>query len=161
MTDPIPSLADALANTDAALAHLDEVIAGLGDGDLHLAHRGGGWTTSQVISHINLSVLLWAADVGRVAADPDLDFVFREEVGHDALGYGPPTVEVARRQLASTRRTVATVVPAVPQDVLDRELTIPDLGTMTVGAWTPLILGHAGGHAEQALEVLRDRGAIA
>lgn len=156
-----PEIAQALADADAALGRLDDVLAGLGDGALHLAHRNGGWTAAQVVSHINVSVLLWTAALSRVAADPELDFVLREEVGHDALGYPPPTVEIARRHLASARRTLATVVPAVGPDVLARELTIPDLGTLTVREWSPLIIGHAGGHAEQALEVLRDRGALA
>jgi hypothetical protein len=31
---------------------------------------------------------------------------------------------------------------------------------MTVADWIPLIVGHLTGHAEQALVVLRDRGAL-
>lgn len=161
MTAPTTALADALRSTDEALGGLDTALAGLGDGDLHLAHHDGGWTAAQLVSHINVSVLLWTATLARVQHDPDLTFVFREEVGHDALGYPPPRVEVARRQLDSTRRTLATCFAAVDPAVLDRELTIPDLGTLTVGAWTPPVLGHAAGHAEQALAVLRDRGALA
>ena len=106
-------------------------------------------------------MLLWTATLARVTHDPDLTFVFREEIGHDALGYPPPRIEVARRQLDSTRRTLATCVPAMDPAVLDRELEIPDLGTLTMAVWTPPVLGHAAGHAEQALEVLRDRGALA
>ena len=86
--------------------------------------------------------------------------VLREEVGHDAKGYPPPTVAAAQQHLASARRTLATVVPTITTDVLSRELTIPDLGTLSVEAWTPPILGHAAGHAQQALDVLADRGAL-
>jgi DinB superfamily len=162
MTSTVPSaVADALASTDAALGGLADVLAGLGDGALHLAHRDGGWTPAQLVSHINVSVLLWTALLSRVAHDPALSFVLREEVGHDAQGYPPPTVQVALQHLASARRTLATVVPAVPADVMSRELTIPDLGTLTVEVWTPPILGHAAGHAQQALDVLDDRGALA
>lgn len=155
-----PEIDESLASTDAALGRLDAALAGLSDGDLHLAHRDGGWTAAQLVSHINVSVLLWTAAVTRVANDPELDFLFREEVGHDALGYPPPRIETARRQLDSARRTLATCVPAVDAAVLGREVTIPDLGTLTVAAWTPPILGHAAGHAQQALDVLRDRGAL-
>lgn len=157
---PTP-IAEALHTTDAALARLDEVLAGLADGDLHLAHRNGGWTAAQLVSHINVSVLLWTAAVTRVEHDPELTFLFREEVGHDALGYPPPRIDLARRQLDSARRTLATCVPAVADTVLQRSIEIPDLGTLTVAEWTPPILGHAAGHAEQALDVLRDRGALA
>lgn len=157
---PTPEIRAALADTDAALGRLADALAGLGDGALHLAHRDGGWTPAELVSHINASVLAWTATLARVAHDPELDGVLREEVGHDLKGYPPPTVETALQHLASARRTLATVVPAIPADVLDRTLTIPDLGTYTVQDWTPPILGHAAGHAEQALDVLRDRGAI-
>jgi hypothetical protein len=160
-SSPTPTaIADALATTDAALARLDSVLAGLSDGDLHLAHRNGGWTCAQLVSHIDVSVLLWVAALARVQHDPELTFLLREEVGHDAVGYPPPTLQAARRQLASARRTLATCVPAFDAGVLQRSLEIPDLGTMTVAEWTPPILGHAAGHAEQALDVLRDRAAI-
>jgi hypothetical protein len=161
VTTSLPAELDAaLADTDAALGRLDEVLSGLGDGALHLAHRDGGWTPAQLVSHINASVLAWTATLTRVAHDPELDVVLREEVGHDLKGYPPPTVDAARRHLASARRTMATTIPPVPPEVLARVLTIPDLGTFTVEQWTPPILGHAAGHAQQALDVLADRGAL-
>ncbi|GAC1532155.1 MAG: hypothetical protein NVS3B1_25650 [Marmoricola sp.] len=160
MTDQQVSeaIGQALCEADEALHRLDDVLAKLSDGDLHRAHRGGGWTVAQVISHINMSTVLWIGNLKRLELDPELEHVFREEVGHDVVGYPPPTIELARRQLASTRRTLATAVPAVSADVLARSITIPDLGTMTIEQWTPLIIGHAAGHAEQALETMRDRG---
>lgn len=157
---PTPEITDALKVTDEALGRLDDALATLGDGDLHLAHRDGGWTAAQLVSHINMSVLLWTASIARVTHDPDIRFFFREEIGHDVIGYPPPRIEVARRQLDSARRTLATCIPAMDPAVLDREVEIPDLGTLTIGAWTPPVLGHAAGHADQALGVLRDRGAI-
>ena len=160
ITAPPTAVSAALADTDAALGRLAETLTGLGDGALHLAHRDGGWTPAELVSHINVSVLLWTAALARVAHDPELAFLLREEVGHDAKGYPPPTEQAALQHLASARRTLATVVPRIPADVLARQLTIPDLGTLTVEAWTPPILGHAAGHAQQALDVLSDRGAI-
>ena len=156
-----PALTAALDEADSALGRLADTLGALSDGALHLAHRDGGWTPAELVSHINASVLAWTATLSRLAHDAELAFVLREEVGHDLKGYPPPTVEVALQHLSSARRTLATVVPAVPEDVLARELTIPDLGTLTVEAWTPPILGHAAGHAQQALDVLRDRQAIA
>ena len=158
MTDAIST---ALQEVDAALGRLADTLSGLDDGALHLAHRDGGWTPAQLVSHINMSVLVWTATLSRLAADRELAFVLREEVGHDVKGYPPPTLALAQQHLSSARRTLATVVPAVPADVLARELTIPDLGTLTVEAWTPPILGHAAGPAQQALDVLQDRGALA
>ena len=155
-----PEITEALAATDAAIGRLDEVLAGLSDGDLHLAHRDGGWTAAQLVSHINMSVLLWTASIARVTHDSELSFVFREEIGHDVTGYPPPRIDVARRQLDSARRTLATCIPAISAEALGREVEIPDLGTLTIAAWTPPVLGHAAGHAQQALDVLRDRGAI-
>ena len=42
---PAPIL-EALAGADAALAQLDDALSQLGDGDLHRAHRDGGWTVA-------------------------------------------------------------------------------------------------------------------
>ena len=160
MTTGTSTLTQAATDVDDALSRLVGILDQVGDGDLHLATPAGGWTAAQLISHINLACLLWAGDMARLQADPDLTFFFREEVGHDVMGYPPPTVATAKRQLDSTRRSLATCLPAVEPDVQQRTVEIPDLGTMTVAEWTPLILGHAIGHVEQTVEVLRSRGAL-
>lgn len=152
--DPAP---DAAA-LDAALRRLGDAVRRITDGDLHRAHRGGGWSVAQVISHINVSTLLWLGDLQRLRTDPELRFFFREEVGHDALGYPPPTVELAVGQLAATRRTLSTCLPAVEPALLERSVEIPDLGTMTIAQWTPLIIGHLTGHADQVYGIMDDRG---
>ena len=94
---------------------------------------------------MNVATILWLGDLDRLRHDPDLRFFFREEIGHDALGYPPPTVDIALRQLDATRRTLATCLPAVDPAILERTVEIPDLGTMTVAEWTPLIAGHLVG----------------
>ena len=151
-------ITEALSLADDALQRLDTALSQLTDGYLHRAHSGGGWTIAQVVSHINVCSLLWLGDIKRLECDPDVAFFFREEVGHDLVGYPPPTIELARRQLASTRRSLATAGAAVSSAVLARVVEIPDLGTLTVQEWSPLILGHASGHVEQAFEIMRDRG---
>jgi hypothetical protein len=145
------------AKADAGMARLQEALRRLSDGDLHRAHRGGGWTVAQVVSHMNVATILWLGDLERLRHDPELRFFFREEIGHDALGYPPPTIEIACRQLDSTRRTLATCLPAVDPSILDREVEIPDLGTMLVSEWTPLIAGHLSGHVDQAFAIMTDR----
>lgn len=159
MTTPAPdTLATSVANAEQALQRLRDVVGGLGDGDLHRAHRGGGWSAAQVISHISLSAVLFLGDLQRLRDDPDLDFFFREEVGHDAVGYPPPTVEAALGRIDSTRRALATSLPAVGAEVLARRVEIPDLGTMTIGEWIPPIVGHITGHVDQIMDLLADRG---
>lgn len=152
------TITQAAADADAALAGLQDVVSQLGDGDLARAHFGGGWSVAQVLSHINVSALLWVADMQRLAVDPGLAFFFREEVGHDALGYPAPTVDIATRQIASTRRTLTAALPAISADIAARSVEIPDLGTMTVEQWTPLIVGHIVSHVEQAYDIMRNRG---
>lgn len=147
----------AAVDVDAALAGLQKVVSHLKEGDLARAHFGGGWSVAQILSHINVSVLLWVADMQRLALDPDLGFFFREEVGHDALGYPAPTVDIATRQLASTRRTLANALPAISDEIAARSVEIPDLGTMTVAEWTPLIVGHVISHVDQAYDIMRNR----
>ena len=159
-TGTVAMFADAAADADAALARLQDIVGRIGDGDLHRAHRDGGWSVAQVISHINVCAILWLGDLERLRNDAELRFFFREEIGHDALGYPPPTVEIAGRQLGSTRRTLASCVPATPADVCSRVIEIPDLGTMTIADWTPLILAHLISHTDQAVAILRDREAM-
>lgn len=160
MTDHTEMLRTAAADADAALAKLDTVLSKIGDGDLHLASPAGGWTAAQYLSHANLAAILWLGDLERLRRDPELAFFHREEVGHDVLGYPPPTVEIARSQAASTRRSVATCLPAVEPEILERSVEIPDLGTMTVAEWTPLIMGHFNHHVQDVLDTLESRGAL-
>ena len=156
-TQTPPSPAEAHQEVDAALARLQGILERIGDGDLHRAHRDGGWTVAQVVSHINVCTLMWLGDLQRLRDDPELTFFFREEIGHDLTGYPPPTAEIATRQIASTRRTLAHSLPATDEALLDRTVEIPDLGAMTIAEWTPLITGHLVGHVDQALDIMRDR----
>ena len=149
---------DAAAQADVGMARLQEALGRLSDGDLHRAHRGGGWTVAKVISHMNVATLMWLGDLERLRHDPELRFFFREEIGHDALGYPPPTIDIAVRQLGSTRRTLGTCLPAVDPAIHQRTVEIPDLGTMTVAEWMPIIAGHLSGHVDQAFAIMTDRG---
>ena len=157
MTTDTSTTTDPIADIEAGVARLEDAVGRLGDGDLHRAHSGGGWTVAQVISHITMSTLVWLADVTRLQHDPDLGFFFREEIGHDLTGYPPPTVEIAARQLASTRRTLTTAVGPASEAVADRTVEIPDLGTMTVSEWAGIIRIHTLGHVDQAFEIMHNR----
>ena len=90
-TGTVAMFADAAADADAALARLQDIVGRIGDGDLHRAHRDGGWSVAQVISHINVCAILWLGDLERLRNDAELRFFFREEIGHDLTGYLPPT----------------------------------------------------------------------
>lgn len=68
-----------------------------------------------------------------------------------------PRRSSSRRQLDGTGQTLATAGPAIPAEVLSRVVEVPDLGTLTIEEWGPLILGHAIGHVEQAFEIMRNR----
>ena len=160
MTTTTSPTATPVAELDTALARLIDVVGRLSDGDLHRAHSDGGWTVAQVISHINVCSLIWHGDLSRLRNDPELKFFYREEIGHDATGYPPPTVAIAVGQLTSTRRTLATCMPDVDEELLARTVEIPDLGTMTIIDWTPIITGHLVGHAQQAVDVLTNRNAL-
>ena len=148
------------AELDASLARLIDIVGRLSDGDLHRAHSDGGWTVAQVISHINVCTLIWLGDLTRLRKDPELRFFYREEIGHDATGYPPPTVEIALGQLASTQRTLDTCPPTVDNELAARTVEIPDLGTMTIAEWTPIITGHRASHTQQAIEILTNRNAM-
>ena len=134
------------AKADAAMARLQEALRRLDDGDLHRAHRDGGWTVAQVISHMNVATLIWLGDLERLSNDPDLRFFFREEIGHDALRL--PAADDRHRGCGSSLAPAGRWPPACPRvdpALPDRTVEIPDLGTMTVAEWTPIIAGHLSG----------------
>lgn len=155
---PPTAVTEAVASTDAALERLHTAIGTLTDGDLHRAGTGGGWTVAQVIAHINVCAVLWLGNLQRLETDPELRFFYREEIGHDAQDYPPPTIDIALGRLASTRRALSTALPATRPEVLERTVEIPDLGTKTIADWTPIIGGHLDSHVDQAFDIMRDRG---
>lgn len=61
MSDLPSEISEALSGADVALGRLDGALAQLGDGDLHRAHRGGGWSVAQVISHVNMATICAAS----------------------------------------------------------------------------------------------------
>ena len=95
------TLTDAAASVDADLARLVDTLGSITDADLHRAGVGGGWTVAQVVAaHHRLHVGV-AGQPASPRCRSRARFFFREEVGHDALGYAPPSVENALARLAA------------------------------------------------------------
>jgi len=145
---------------DETLRGVEDLLRSIDDADLHRADPGGGWTGAQVVSHMTLAGLLWIGDVQRLAVDPDLDFFFREEIGHDATGAVPPSAAEAADKIASLRRAVVSTMPTHTEEILRREVEIPTLGRKTVAEWLPIIVGHLVHHRDQLHDVLRSRGRL-
>ena len=152
---------DAAAGVDADLARLVDTLGGISDGDLHRAGVGGGWTVAQVVAHITVSTLVWLGNLRRLEADPELTFFFREEVGHDALGYAPPSVENALARLAEH--------PPHPRDLPARDVARaarahrrdPRPGHDDHrGVDADDHSAHLTSHVEQAHDILRNRGVL-
>lgn len=142
---------------EEVLTGLEELLRSITDADLHRADPGGGWTCAEVVSHVTLAGILWVGDVARLAADPELDFFFREEIGHDTTGAVPPTAEEAADKVAALRRTMLTTMAMHTPEILAREVTITTLGRMTVAEWLPIIVGHVVNHRDQLHAVLASR----
>lgn len=154
-------------SVDLALAELSDLdllatqLQNLTDGQLHLADPEGGWTVAQIVSHIQLSGQLWVAVLARVAATSDDPlFVYREELGHDAVGAPPPTVADAVGRIASVRRAVADALAAAPPPLWDRAIEVPPFGAAPLAGFVQPIVGHLTGHASQARAVLEARGVV-
>ena len=143
---------------DGLLA-FENLLRSLSDAQLHLADTEGGWTVAQIVSHIHICGLLWIADLERMRHDPEL-FMFREELGHDAVGAPPPSSEEAAKRIASLRHALDVCLPAVDPTIADKELTVTTLGKMTISQWMGPLIGHLLGHAEQARTILRARGVL-
>src|SRR5215469_7350841 len=103
---------DATAPAVQALRDLEAVLGRVSDADLHRAHPDGGWTCAQVVSHIHLSGMLLIAALERLRHRPEL-FIFREELGHDAVGATPHSAAEAAARIASLRMALDMCMPAV------------------------------------------------
>jgi hypothetical protein len=145
---------------DETLREVEDLLRTIDDADLHRAHPDGGWTGAHIVSHMTLAGLLWVGDVQRLLAEPELDFFFREEIGHDVTGALPPSAAEAADKIASLRRTVIGTMPTHTPEVLGRELEIATLGRRTVEEWIPVIVGHLAHHRDQLHDVLRSRGRL-
>ena len=143
------------------LIGFEKILRSISDADLHRAQPEGGWTVAQVVSHMHLSGLLWIADLERLRhCPPDGMFMFREELGHDAVGAPPPSAAEAADRIASLREALERCLPAADPAVLDKGMEVPPFGTLTCAEFMPLIVGHLDNHAEQAKDILRVRGAL-
>ena len=156
------TLATAARTAHDALSAFENVLRKTDDADLHRADPEGGWTVAQVVSHMHLSGLVWIADLERLRHCEGSDmFMFREELGHDAVGAPPPSSTEAADRIASLRTALDSCLPAADPAVLDKNMEVPPFGTLTCGEFLPLIIGHLEAHVEQAKAILRTRGALA
>ncbi len=151
-------LGSATTQASTALTDLEHLLASISDSDLHRAEPNGGWTCAQVVSHIHLCSLLWIADLERLRLHPEPHmFMFREELGHDALGAPPHTAAEAAARIASARVAIERSFPTVSDEVLQKTVEIPTLGTFSISDFMPIISGHLAHHVEQIRAILRSR----
>ena len=154
-------LTTAIQQAHDGLSQFEDLLRRLKDADLHRADTEGGWTVAQIVSHIHLCGLLWIADLERLRHETQTHmFMFREELGHDAVGAPPHSTEEAVNRIASLRHALDSCLPAVDPTIADTMLEVPTIGTMPVAQWMPLIIGHLLGHADQARTILRTRGVL-
>jgi hypothetical protein len=154
------TLSDIASQASATLDEFEATLRGIADSSLHQADPDGGWTVAQIVSHIHLSGMLAIAALVRLQHHDHL-FMFREEVGHDALGAPPHSAAEAANRMASLRQAIAECLPALPTVVLERTVEVPPFGTLPMSQLAPGLIQHIAGHAEQARGILRKRGALA
>jgi uncharacterized damage-inducible protein DinB len=155
-------LDSATAQAATVLTELEHLLGTISDADLHRAEPDGGWTCAQVVSHIHLCSLLWVADLERLRLHPESHmFMFREELGHDAVGAPPHSTQEAAARVGSARVTIERSFPTVSAEVLAKTIEIPTLGTFSVADFMPIISGHLAHHVGQLKAILRSRGVLA
>ena len=152
-------LAESIVPAATALGELETLLRQVSDADLHRAHPDGGWTCAQVVSHIHLSGLLWIAALERIRHQPSM-FIYREELGHDAVGAPPHSAAEAAGRIASLRTALEQCVPAADPSVAAKEIEVPPFGKFAVGAGAPVIAAHLTAHCGQVRDILEARGAL-
>ena len=158
-TSATEMLTTAVKSVHEGLLKFETLLRSLSDADLHRADTEGGWTVAQLVSHIHICGLLWIADLERMRHEPAM-FMFREELGHDAVGAPPPSAQEAAERIASLRHALDVCLPAVDPSIADKQLEVTTLGKMTVAEWMPPLIGHLLGHTDQARDILRKRGVL-
>ncbi len=158
-TSATEMLATAAASAHDGLLAFEQLLHSISDAQLHLADTEGGWTVAQIVSHIHICGLLWIADLERMRHDSEL-FIFREELGHDAVGAPPPSAAEAANRIASLRHALEVCLPAVDPTIADKQLEVTTLGKMTISQWMDPLIGHLLGHIQQALAILHARGVL-
>lgn len=140
------------------LDELEVLLRGLDDVDLHRADPEGGHSIAQVVSHIQLAGLTSIAAAERMRYRPSGQHMFREEIGHDAVGAAPPSSDEAADRIQNLRIAIEECLADLPPEVLEKQLDIPPIGVIAVEGWTLVWVGHLGQHAEQIRDILRSRG---
>lgn len=153
------ALVEATAPAIEALRELQALLGRISDADLHRAHPDGGWTCAQVVSHIHLSGLLWIAALERLRHQPSL-FMYREELGHDAVGATPYSAAEAAGRVRSLLAALERCVPAIDPGVAEHEAEVPPFGKFSVGTGAPVITAHLTAHCGQIQEILQARGVL-
>lgn len=153
------SLQELATSAAVALSAFEETLRSIPDASLHQADPDGGWTVSQIVSHMHLSGLLFIADLQRLRHHEHL-FMFREELGHDALGAPPHSATEAAERIASLRQALSDCLPDFEAAILTKTVDVPPFGKLSMEVLAPGIVGHLVAHAEQARGILKKRGAI-
>ncbi|MGH2632466.1 MAG: DinB family protein [Tepidiformaceae bacterium] len=143
----------------ATLNAFEAVLRSISDASLHQADPEGGWTVAQIVSHVHLSGILFIGDLERLRHHDQL-FMFREELGHDAIGAPPPSSAEAAARIASLRLALADCLSSADDAELAKTVEVRPFGKLTIGVLAPGIVGHLAAHAEQAGAILRKRGAV-
>lgn len=158
-TNATEMLTAAASSAHDGLFAFEKLLRSISDTQLHLADTEGGWTVAQIVSHIHICGLLWIADLERMRHDSEL-FMFREELGHDAVGAPPPSAEEAANRIASLRHALDVCLPTVDPTIVDKQLEVTTLGKMTISQWMDPLIGHLLGHTQQARAILHARGVL-
>ena len=152
----LQALAD---SATAVLSSFEDTLRSITDASLHQADPEGGWTVAQIVSHVHLSGILFIGDLERLRHHDHL-FMFREELGHDAVGAPPPSATEAAARMASLGIALSDCLGSGDDAELAKTVDVPPFGVLTMGVLAPGIIAHLAGHAEQARAILRKRGAI-
>ena len=153
------SFQELATDATATLTSFEETLRSVSDASLHQADPDGGWTVSQIVSHMHLSGLLFIADLQRLRHHQHL-FMFREELGHDAMGATPHSAAEAAQRMASLRQALSDCLPDFEATILAKTVEVPPFGKLSMEVLAPGIVGHLVAHAEQARGILRKRGTI-
>jgi DinB superfamily len=142
-----------------APAELREAVQGLTDKQLDTPYRDGGWTVRQVVhhlpdSHINAYIRFRNAATAKGAmpvAQP-----YDEAVWAELADAKTAPVQVSLNLLEALHNRWARLLRSLDQAGLDRRLLHPEIGEISIGAYTSCYAWH-GRHHVMHITALRQR----
>lgn len=142
-----------------APAELREAVEGLNDKQLDTPYREGGWTVRQVVHHLpdsHINAYVRFKHAATAAGAMPIAQPYDEALWAELTDAKSAPIDVSLTLLDALHNRWVRMLRGLDQTGLDRRLLHPDIGELTIGAYTSCYAWH-GRHHVTHITALRQR----